>query len=135
MADKFRRAATPKHVRIYDNLTKSIAWKYLSGSAVKVLLALAAMEKGENNGEFFMSVRDGAERTGLSKDTVCRSLHELTEKGFIYCTEPGGFSRKTPHAACWGLTWVPGPKGTPHRSPSHAYAKWRPPTILAGPEI
>lgn len=105
---------------------QSEAWRHLSGSAVKVLLALAAIEKGDNNGEFFLSVRTGAERTGLGKDAVNRALHELQDKGFIYCATPGGFSRKTPHAACWGLTWVAGTKGSEHRAPSHAYEKWRP---------
>jgi len=134
MADKFRRAFTPPHVRIYNRQMQSIAWKHLTGSAVKVLMTLASFEKGANNGEFFMSVRSGAERSGLSKDTVNRALHELMGKGFIYCTERGGFSRKTPHAACWGLTWVPGPTGTPYRAPSHEYEKWRPILISRGPK-
>lgn len=126
MSDKFRRAQTSRHIRIYHRQMQSEAWLHLSGSAVKVLLALAVLEKGDNNGEFFLSVRTGAERTGLGKDAVNRALHELQDKGFIYCATPGGFSRKTPHAACWGLTWVAGPKGSEHRAPSHAYEKWRP---------
>lgn len=126
MADKFRRAKVPRHVRIYHRQMQSEAWRHLSGSAVKVLLALAALEKGDNNGEFFLSARTGAEITGLGKNAVNRALHELQEKGFIYCAVRGGFSRKTPHAACWGLTWQAGPKGSDHRAPSHAYEKWRP---------
>lgn len=126
MADKFRRAKVPRHIRIYHRQMQSEAWLSLSGSAVKVLLALASLENGDNNGEFFLSVRTGAKLTGLGKDAVNRALQELQEKGFIYCATPGGFSRKTPHATCWGLTWVAGPKGGEHRAPSHAYDKWRP---------
>lgn len=126
MADKFRRSKTPRHVRIYHRQMDSIAWQHLSGSGVKLLVALAKMEMGENNGEFYMSVRKAAEITGLSNNTVSRAFHELLDMGFIYCTERGGFSRKTRHAACWGLTWVVGPVGTENRSPSHAYEKWRP---------
>lgn len=126
MADKFRRAKVARHVRIYHQQMRSIAWRHLSGSAVKVLLELATLENGDNNGEFFLSTRKGAEWTGLGKNAVNRALHELQEKGFIYCAEKGGFSRKTPHAACWGLTWQAGPKGSSHRAPSHAYAHWRP---------
>ncbi len=126
MADKFRRAKTPRHVRIFHRQMESVAWRHLTGTAVKLLLALARLEKGENNGEFFLSVRKACEITGLSKNAVNRAFHELMDKGFIYCSESGGFSRKTPHAACWGLTWVGGPKGSPHRAPSHAYEKWRP---------
>ncbi len=127
MADKFRQAKTPSHVRIFRRQMQSVAWLHLSGSAAKVLLALTLMERGTNNGEFFLSVRKASEMTGLGKDTCNRALHELMDKGFIYCTERGGFSRKMRHAACWGLTWVPGPKDSPHRAPSHAYEKWRPP--------
>ncbi|WP_144036774.1 helix-turn-helix domain-containing protein [Sphingopyxis witflariensis] len=126
MSDKFRRATYPRHVRIFHRLLQSAAWRNLSGSAAKVLLTLAALEKGDNNGEFFLSARTGAEMTGLGKNAVNRALHELLEKGFIYCAERGGFSRKTPHAARWGLTWAAGPKGSEHRAPSHAYEKWRP---------
>jgi Helix-turn-helix domain len=126
MADKFRRAKVPRHVRIYHRQMQSDAWLHLTGSAVKVLLTLAVLEKGDNNGEFFLSARTGAEKTGLGKNAVNRALHELQDKGFIYCAERGGFSRKTPHAACWGLTWQAGPKGSEQRAPSHAYEKWRP---------
>lgn len=126
MADKFRQAKVSRHVRIYHKQMQSVAWLHLTGSAVKVLLALAVLEKGDNNGEFFLSVRRAAELTGLSKGAANRAFHELIDKGFIYCAERGGFSRKTPHAACWGLTWQSGPKGSEHRAPSHAYEKWRP---------
>ena len=126
MADKLRRAKVPRHIRIYHRQMQSEAWRHLSGSGVKVLLALAALEKGDNNGEFFLSARTGAEITGLGKNAVNRALHELQQKGFIYCAVRGAFSRKTPHAACWGLTWQAGPQGSIHRAPSHAYEKWRP---------
>lgn len=126
MADKFRRAKTSRHVRIYHRQMDSVAWQHLTGSAVKLLLALARMEMGENNGEFYLSVRNAAEKTGLSNNTVNRAFHELADKGFIYCTEQGSFSQKTRHATCWGLTWVAGPAGTKNRAPSHAYANWQP---------
>src|SRR5690606_9447945 len=118
MADKFRRAKAPSHVRTYHKQMRSEAWLHLTGSAGKVLLLLASLEKGDNNGEFFLSVRKAAELTGLSKNAANRALHELMDKGFVYCAERGGFSRKTPHAACWGLTWHAGPKGSEHRAPS-----------------
>lgn len=83
MSDKFRRAQTSRHIRIYHRQMQSEAWRHLSGSGVKVLLALAALEKGDNNGAFFLSVRTGAERTGLGKDAVNRALRELQDKGFM----------------------------------------------------
>lgn len=128
MADKFRQAKVPRHVRIFHRQMQSEAWRHMTGSAVKVLLAMASLENGDNNGAFFLSARTGAKMTGLGKNAVNRALHEVQDKGFVYCAEPGGFSRKTPHAACWGLTWQAGPPGK-HRAPSHAYESWRPPNF------
>src|SRR6478609_4797263 len=101
VADKFRRAKWPSHVRIYQRQMRSIAWLHLSGSAVKVLLELASLERGSNNGELFLSDRRASELTGLSRNTCWRALRELVDLGFIYCSVPGGFSRKTPHAASY----------------------------------
>lgn len=123
---KAQLGKTPSHVRTYHRQLHSPAWRSLSGSAVKVLLAIGSFERGENNGAIYFSERKGAELTGLSRNTVCRAIRELIEKGFVYCAERGGFSRKTAHAACYGLTWIAGPKGSPHRAPSHAYEAWRP---------
>lgn len=124
---KWTEARAPRHVRIYRRQMASAAWRALSGSAVKVMLAIADLENGSNNGEIFLSDRKGAEVTGLSRNTVRKSIDELIAKGFIYCTVKGGFSRKTPHAACYGVTWQSGPKDTPWRAPSHAYEEWAPP--------
>ena len=116
----------PSHVRIYHRQMRSAAWRHLSPSAIKTLLALASLERGDNNGEVYLSDRKGAEMTGMSRNTVRKSLAELIDKGFLYCSERGGFSRKVQHAACYGLTWAAGPKGTPWRAPSHAYEQWAP---------
>ena len=123
---KWQQGKEPSHTRIYRRQMKSEAWKHLSGSAVKVLLDLASMERGDNNGAVFYSSRFGAESTGLARNTVWRALARLIETGFIYCTEEGGFNRKTPHAASYGLTWAAGPKGSKWRAPSHAYEDWKP---------
>lgn len=124
---KFQRSKEPSHTRIYRRLMASPAFRAMSGSAFKVLVDLASLERGENNGAIYYSSRFGAERTGLSRNTVWRALAELIDKGVIYCTQAGGFSRKTPHAATYGLTWVAGPKGTVWRAPSHAYEEWQVP--------
>lgn len=123
---KWGQARPPSHVRIYRRQMQSLAWRHLSGSAVKVLLLIADMENGSNNGTLFLSDRTAAEQTGLARNTTRKALQDLLATGFIYCTERGGFSRKTPHAACYGITWQAGPEGTPWRAPSHAYEQWRP---------
>lgn len=93
---------------------------------MKVWLAMALLETGDNNGGFFFSDRKGAEMTGLSRNTVQKALKELIAKGFIYCSERGGFSRKTQHAAKYGFTWLAGPQGTERRAPRHDYENWAP---------
>jgi len=121
------RKREKKHVRAYKDQIDSPAWREASGSAIKVMLAMGLFENGDNNGDIHFSDRIGAEMTGLSRNTVRRSLNELIALGFIYCNERGGFSRKTPHAATYGFTWLAGPKGSEHRAPSHAYKKWKHP--------
>lgn len=125
MTDRQRTKKDPKHVRSYKRQIDSPAWRDLSGSAVKVLLAMGLHDQGDNNGCIFFSDRLGAEATGLSRNTVQKAIKELMDHGFLYCTQKGGFSRKTPHAAQYGFTWLAGPKGE-HRAPSHAYEKWKP---------
>lgn len=120
------RKDTRKHVRIFRRQMQSPAWKQLSGSAVKTLLAIADLENGQNNGEIYFSDRHGAEMTGLSRNTVRRSIDELLELGFIYRTEQGSFGRKVRHAAIYGITWQAGPAGTPWKAPSHDYDNWKP---------
>lgn len=125
MSDRQRTNKDPKHVRSYKRQIESAAWRDLSGSAVKVLLAMGLHDKGDNNGSIFFSDRVGSDATGLSRNTVQKAIKELVDHGFVYCSEKGGFSRKTPHAAQYGFTWLAGPKGE-HRAPSHAYEKWKP---------
>ena len=123
---KSQQAKEGKHVRVYRKQMNTAAWREASGSAVKVMLAMMLFDNGENNGAIYFSDRVGAEMTGLSRNTVWKALRQLQELGFAYCTERGGFSRKTRHAACYGLTWLAGPRGTDHRAPSHAYERWQP---------
>jgi hypothetical protein len=125
MADKWRQKKEPKHVRVYAFLMSTVAWQHLSGSAVKVLLALMSRDDGSRNGILSFSCREAGEASGLSDRTAWRCLQELQEKGFIECTEKGAFSRKVQHASLWRMTWQPWPGGKP-AAPTHAYRKWTP---------
>jgi len=125
MADKFRQKKEPTHVRVYAFLMSTVAWRHLSGPAVKVLLALMARDNGTRNGKLGFSCQEAAEASGYSVRTAWRCLGELQEKGFIVCTEKGGFSRKVQHASLWRMTWQPWPGGRP-AAPTHDYRKWTP---------
>jgi len=125
MSDKFRRKKEPKHVRLYASITSSEAWRHLSGNAVKVLLALIARDNGTRNGNIGFSCREAGQVTGLSARTCWRCFVELQEKGFIVCTEKGGFSRKVLHSTLWRYTWAAWPGGKP-AAPTRDFEKWKP---------
>lgn len=124
MSDKTRRKTEPLHVRLYASIMETEAWLHLSGSAVKVLLALAIRDNGKRNGTIGFSCREAAEKTGLSDRTAWRCLIELQDKGFIVCTHKGGFNRKVLHASLWRYTWAPWPGGKP-AAPTRDFEKWR----------
>ncbi len=124
MADRNRRKAEPRHIRLYHSVTGSEAWRHLSGNGIKVLLALLRIYNGGNNGELFFSDRKGAEESGLSRNTVRRALVELMDKGFIVCTKPGSFKHKQLQAATYRLTWLPWPGGNP-AAPTRDFEKWK----------
>ncbi len=128
MSDKLRRKKEPTHVRLYASITASEAWKHLSGNAVKVLLALVARDNGTRNGNIGFSCREASAVTGIGPRTCWRCFLELQEKGFIACTQKGGFSRKVMHATLWRYTWVAWPGGRP-AAPTRDFEKWRCPEI------
>jgi DNA-binding transcriptional MocR family regulator len=72
-----------------------------------ILVEIARVHDGMNNGRLGVSVRNLARRCNVAPATVCRALNELQERGFIECVTKGAFSRKTPHASEWRLTWWP----------------------------
>lgn len=102
----------------------SPAWLSLGTGARAIYLEILRRYNGRNNGYLALSVRDGAERCRLNKDTVTRVIGELCEKGFVEVAVPGAFSCKVRHAAEYRLTVERCDRtGTP---PSKAFMKWRP---------
>ena len=123
MADKFRRAKTPHHIRLYHSIMDSEAYRHLSGNALKVLLSLVRIDNGTRNGQIAYSYRRAADDTGLSPRTCMRCLTELQDKGFIVCTKKGSFSRKVLHASLWRYTWQAWPEGK--LGPTRDFEKWK----------
>lgn len=113
-------------------MTGTEAWRSLKPSARAVYLEVARVYNGSNNGTLAVSVRGLAERCNINKDTAGAALKVLEESGFIVCTTPGGFSRKTPHAAEWRLTdWRCDKTGA---VPTKAFQNWRAPPDLIKPK-
>lgn len=121
---KDRRRYEPRHVRLYHSVTGSDAWRDLSGNAAKVWIALARLDGGSDNGALFMSLRAGAEMTGLSRNTVGRALIELEDHGFIATVNKGHFRVKGGPATTWRLTDRAAPAAKP-QAPTHAYRNWQ----------
>jgi hypothetical protein len=89
-----------------------------------VLIELAAIYNGGNNGRLALSVRDAAEHVCCSKTTAARAFTELTDKGFIDLCSRGHFDRKTPHAAEYRLTMHSCNRS--QQRASKAFMSWRP---------
>lgn len=99
-----------RHIRLDHSMLACPAFRDLTGGAVKVLLHIASLDNGANNGAIVLSVRMAAEATGLAKSPAARAIAELTDAGFILPTSIGAFSVKSgPAASTWRLTWVPVP--------------------------
>jgi hypothetical protein len=93
------------HVRLYRWMLDSPAYLSLSCQARAVLVEIARGHDGMNNGRLGLSVRRASERCNIARGTAQRAFAELQERGFIDCMTKGAFSRKTPHASEWRLTW------------------------------
>lgn len=75
----------------------------LSGSALKVLLALARQFNGFNNGDLCASFSVMRARGIRSQDTLYRAIAELRHRGMIELTRQGGLHASSLYA----LTWLP----------------------------
>ena len=122
---KGRSKGGERHVRLTHFMTGTPAWLSLKPADRAMYCELARVYNGANNGRLALSVREGANRCNINKDTAAKSFRRLEERGLIECATPGGFSRKTPHAAEWRLTeWKCDFSGAPA---TKAYQSWRPP--------
>jgi hypothetical protein len=92
------------HVRLHYWLLASPAWASLSCEARALLVELYGLYHGHNNGNVFLSVREGARRLRVGKSTAGRAFGQLCERGFIKPNVQGAFSRKVRHATTWVLT-------------------------------
>ena len=104
-----REGRTDRFARLSHKLLESGAYRALSPNARSLLVELAMMENGKNNGTLFLSVRDAADRMGIaSPQAAGRAFDELEELGFIACTTAAHFALKAgtgSRARAWRLTW------------------------------
>jgi DNA-binding transcriptional MocR family regulator len=100
----------------------SPAYLSLSCPARALLVELTRIYNGRNNGQIGLSVRGASERCNIARGTAQRAFTELQERGFIELVTKGAFSRKSPRASEWRLTFntcdVTG------ELPSKAFMRW-----------
>lgn len=103
------RNRTSRFVRLDYALLQSPAYRALSCTARALLVELAMLHNGENNGALYLSVRDAAARLGLSDlEAASKAFAELEAMGFIACTADAHFRVKAAEhsrARCWRLTF------------------------------
>lgn len=104
---KGRSVKDARHLRLYDYMLTSAAYLSLSCPARAVLIEIARIYDGLNNGSIALSVRMAAQRCRIAQGTATRAFRELIERGFIECLKPGSFDYKKRHAAEWRITWKP----------------------------
>lgn len=121
---KGRSKAPERHIRLTHTMTGSPAWKALTASAIKLLVALQRFDNGENNGDLFMSVRKAQDETGLSRNTVAAAFKDLEDKGFVVPVALGSFKIRGGPATSWRLTFVAAP--SKRLAPTHDWQRWQP---------
>jgi len=80
---KGRNNGEGQYMPLPYGLTKSTAFRHLSGNALKVFIELRSRFNGANNGRLSLSFQDAADLLGMSKSSVKRAFDELVEKGFL----------------------------------------------------
>ena len=121
------RNPTARFARLDHGLLNSPAYRALSTAARALLVELAMLDNGRNNGSLYLSVRDAAGRLGMADlSAVCKAFAELQELGFVEMTGSASFHVKAAEksrARCWRLTWLAGPG---RKGPSMAFTNCQP---------
>lgn len=93
----------------------------LNTNARALLVEIASMENGSNNGAIWLSVRDATDRLGFSDFRAAQqAFDDLQDRGLLVMTKDAHFEVKASDASrarCWRLTWIgwpEGPKGRRH---------------------
>jgi hypothetical protein len=101
-----KRFMTGKHfAQIPDEVLTSDAFRTLPNYAVRVLLAIAAQYRGNNNGDLAMTWAMGAPYGITSKKHLVASLADLLNRGLIAKTRQGG--KKPMGPTLYAVTWQP----------------------------
>jgi hypothetical protein len=104
-----RASRDGKHVRDYEWMLDSAAYRSLDCVQRCLLHELKRLYSGTNNGQLFLSVRRAAALLGVNKDTASRAFKFLENRGFIRANQEGSFKWKTDAGKTAGglaTTWI-----------------------------
>lgn len=95
--------------KLPHRIQHSPAYMALTPNGRSLLFELISLEKGQNNGGFWLSEKDAAARMGVGcPKTARKAFHELIDTGLIAMTKDAYFHVKTGgcRSRCWRLTWL-----------------------------
>lgn len=92
------------HLHLFWALLDSPEFRSLSGSALRLLIAIGRQYNGYNNGDLCASMSKMRDWGFVSNETLSRAKNELIEKELIMQTRQGGL-QMGPNL--YGLTWQP----------------------------
>jgi hypothetical protein len=78
-----RGKSEDQYFGLFYAMARSLAFRSLSGAALKVFLEVRTRFNGGNNGELSLSLDEAARLLGIGKGTAQRAFAELQEKGFL----------------------------------------------------
>lgn len=108
--DATGRSTTERFVKLDYGLLRSAAYRRLSPRARALLVEVALLYDGSNNGRLGLGVRAAATALGSAPGTAGGALRELEQAGFICATRKWLFDQKSPEARTqteWRATWLP----------------------------
>lgn len=97
-----RSTTSPKHVRHYEWMLKSQAYRSLGPYARCLLIEFNRKYDGNNNGHISMSIREAQKLINAGRKCVEKGLAELQDRGFIIKKMQGLFISGM--ASEWALT-------------------------------
>lgn len=116
--NKTGRDEMQHYTKIERRLISCAAWRALSTSAKSLYLVIKFEWKGpdsNNNGKIRLSVRQAAQKVGISEGTAQRAFHDLQAKGFLHITELGALGCSgSAKAPTFELTELPLPQSGNH---------------------
>lgn len=117
-------APLSKYASIMLYVVDTDAWRALGTASHSLFILLCLEWNGpnyNNNGKITLSVRQAAERMGVSRDTAAKAFRELQAKGFIVVTK-GGSLGVTGHAKCpeYEITSI----AMPHKEKTNHFLNW-----------